>query len=57
VFDVFDGGSLATEGKKSLAIEVTLSPTNATLTDKDIEAVSAAITASVKKTTGGEIRS
>jgi len=57
VFDVFEGGSLATEGKKSLAIEVTLSPTNATLTDKDIEAVSAAIAASVKKATGGEIRS
>jgi phenylalanyl-tRNA synthetase beta chain len=57
VFDVFEGGSLATEGKKSLAIAVTLAPSTATLTDKDIEAVSAAIVASVKKATGGEIRS
>lgn len=56
VFDVFDGGSLAAEGRKSLGIEVTLSPSTATLTDKEIEAVSAAIVASVKKATGGEIR-
>ena len=57
VFDVFEGGSLAAEGKKSLAIEVTLSPGTATLTDKDIEAVSARIVEGVKKATGGEIRS
>jgi phenylalanyl-tRNA synthetase beta chain len=56
VFDVFEGGSLAAEGKKSLAIEVTLSPGAATLTDKDIEAVSARIVEGVKKATGGEIR-
>jgi phenylalanyl-tRNA synthetase beta chain len=56
VFDLFEGGALAAEGKASLAISVTLSPTAATLTDKDIEAVSAAIVASVKKATGGEIR-
>ncbi|MEQ1697959.1 MAG: phenylalanine--tRNA ligase subunit beta [Hyphomicrobiaceae bacterium] len=57
VFDVFEGGSLAAEGKKSLAIEVTLSPGGATLTDKDIEAVSGRIVEGVKKATGGEIRS
>jgi phenylalanyl-tRNA synthetase beta chain len=56
VFDVFEGGSLATEGKKSLAIEVTLQPLSNTLTDKDIEAVSQKIIADVKKATGGEIR-
>jgi phenylalanyl-tRNA synthetase beta chain len=56
VFDVFEGGSLAAEGKKSLAIEVTLQPTRETLTDKDIEAVSQKIVAAVKKATGGEIR-
>ena len=39
MFDVFEGGALADEGKKSLAIEVTLQPTAETLTDKDIEAV------------------
>ena len=56
VFDLFEGGNLAAEGKKSLAIEVTLQPAGTTLTDKDIEAVSASIIAAVKKATGGEIR-
>ncbi len=57
VFDVFEGGALEKEGKKSLGIEVTLQPTAETLTDKDIEAVSAKIAAAVKSATGGEIRS
>jgi phenylalanyl-tRNA synthetase beta chain len=56
VFDVFEGGALAAEGKKSLGIEVTLSPGSATLTDKDIEAVSAKIVDGVTKATGGVIR-
>ena len=56
VFDVFEEGALASEGKKSIAIEVTLQPASATLTDKDIDAVSAKIVAEVKKATGGEIR-
>ncbi len=56
VFDVFEGGALAAEGKKSLAIEVTIQPVAATLTDKDIEALSQKIVADVKKATGGEIR-
>jgi len=57
VFDVFEGGALEKEGKKSLAIEVTLQPTSETLTDKDIEAVAQKVAAAVKKATGGEIRS
>jgi phenylalanyl-tRNA synthetase beta chain len=57
VFDVFEGGSLAADGKKSLGIEVTLAPGSVTLTDKDIEAVSTKIVDGVKKATGGEIRS
>ena len=57
VFDVFEGGTLAVEGKKSLGIEVTLSPGSVTLTDKDIDAVSTKIVDGVKKATGGEIRS
>ena len=57
VFDVFDGGALAEEGKKSLAVEVTLQPTSETLTDKDIEAVAQKVAAAVKAATGGEIRS
>lgn len=56
VFDVFEGGNLAAEGKKSLAIEVTLQPVNATLTDKEIEAVTEKVIAAVGKATGGEIR-
>jgi phenylalanyl-tRNA synthetase beta chain len=56
VFDVFEGGALAAEGKKSLAIEVTLQPVSATLTVPEIEAVSQKIIADVRKATGGEIR-
>jgi phenylalanyl-tRNA synthetase beta chain len=57
VFDLFEGGALAGEGKKSLAIEVTLQPTAQTLTEQDIDAVSQKVIAEVKKVTGGEIRS
>lgn len=57
VFDLFEGGKLAEEGKKSLAIAVTLQPGEQPLTDKDIEAVSQKIIAAVGKATGGEIRS
>lgn len=56
LFDVFEGGSLG-EGRKSLAIEVTLQPVEKTLTDEDIEAVSKAIVAAVEKATGGTLRS
>ena len=55
VFDVFAGGALG-EGKKSLAIEVTLNPREKTLTDEEIEAVSAKIVAQVQKATGGVLR-
>ncbi len=57
VFDLFDGGQLAAEGKKSLAIEVTLQPQSFTLTEAEIEAVSVKIVEAVKRATGGEIRS
>lgn len=56
VFDVFEGGSLATEGKKSIAIEVTIQPGDVTLTDAAIDAIAQKIVADVKKATGGEIR-
>ncbi|MGF1651473.1 MAG: phenylalanine--tRNA ligase subunit beta [Hyphomicrobiaceae bacterium] len=55
VFDVFTGGSLGA-GQKSVAIEVTLQPGDATLTDAEIEAVSKKIIAAVRKATGGEVR-
>ena len=44
------------DGKKSLAIEVTLQPRDKTLTDAEIEAVAAKIVAAVTKATGGELR-
>ena len=56
MFDIFEGGNLATEGKKSLAIEVTLQPATETLTDAAIETIVQKIIADVKKATGGEIR-
>ncbi len=55
VFDEFIGGSLG-EGKKSLAVTVRLQPTEATLKDADIEAVSAKIVEKVTKATGGTLR-
>ncbi len=55
VFDEFIGGSVG-EGKKSLAITVRLQPTDKTLKEKDIEAVSARIVEKVAKATGGTLR-
>lgn len=55
IFDVFEGAHVG-EGKKSVAIEVTLQPRDRTLTDEEIEKVSAAVVAAVTKTTGGELR-
>jgi phenylalanyl-tRNA synthetase beta chain len=55
VFDQFAGAGVGA-GKKSLALEVTLQPTEKTLTDEEIEAVSGKVVAEVRKATGGEIR-
>lgn len=56
VFDIFEGASLG-EGKKSVAIEVTIQPVEKTLTDQDFEALAAKIVENVKKQTGGSLRS
>ncbi len=59
VFDLFGGAKAAAQigaGKKSIAISVRLQPVETTLTDKDIEAVSARIVAKVEKATGGVLR-
>ncbi|MFD2238727.1 phenylalanine--tRNA ligase subunit beta [Aureimonas populi] len=56
VFDIFSGASLG-EGRKSVAIEVTLTPMERTLTEEEIEAVSAKIVAAVAKATGATLRS
>lgn len=55
VFDLYEGQGVG-EGKKSLALAVTLQPVEKTLTDDEIEAVSSAIVAAVGKATGGVLR-
>ncbi len=55
VFDVFTGEALG-EGRKSVALTVTLQPTQATLTDEQIEAVGQRIVANVAKQTGAVLR-
>ncbi|HXP12097.1 MAG TPA: phenylalanine--tRNA ligase subunit beta, partial [Stellaceae bacterium] len=56
VFDLFAGKGVG-EGKKSLAIQVTLQPVERTLTDAEIDAAAARIVAAVTKATGGTLRS
>jgi phenylalanyl-tRNA synthetase beta chain len=55
VFDVYAGKNID-PGKKSLAISVRMQPTEGTLTDEQIDAVSKAIVQRVGKATGGEQR-
>jgi phenylalanyl-tRNA synthetase beta chain len=55
VFDIFEGASVGS-GKKSIAIEVAIQPTDRTLTDEDFESLAAKIVANVEKTTGGVLR-
>ncbi|HVC51066.1 MAG TPA: phenylalanine--tRNA ligase subunit beta, partial [Stellaceae bacterium] len=55
LFDVYEGAGLP-DGKKSLAIAVTLQPQDATLTDAEIEAFSRRLVAAVEKATGGVLR-
>lgn len=55
VFDVFEGAHVG-EGKKSVAIEVTIQPADKTLTEEEIDKVSASVIAAVTKTSGGVLR-
>jgi phenylalanyl-tRNA synthetase beta chain len=55
LFDVYQGPHVG-EGKKSLAIAVTLQPKDATLTDEQIEAVSNKIVAAAEKACGARLR-
>lgn len=55
LFDVFEGERLG-EGRKSIAIGVTIQPVKATLTDEELEALSDKVVAAVAKQTGGELR-
>lgn len=54
IFDLFEGDSVG-EGKKSLAVEVTLQPTEATLTDEDLKALTDKVVAAAGKL-GAELR-
>jgi len=56
VFDVYAGPGVP-EGSKSLAVEVAIQPREATLTDADIEALSARIVAAAQKAVGAKLRS
>ncbi len=56
LFDVYVGAHVG-EGKKSLAVSVTLQPKDATLTDEQIDAVAKKIIAAVEKACGGVLRS
>ncbi len=55
VFDIFEGAAIGAD-KKSVAIEVTLRPSDRTLTDQEIDAVSARLVAQVAKATGAVLR-
>lgn len=54
VFDVYEGPGVP-EGSKSVAIEVLVQPRDATLTETEIEALSAKVVAAVEKA-GGKLR-
>jgi phenylalanyl-tRNA synthetase beta chain len=55
VFDVYEGAGIDPD-KKSVAIAVTIQPTEKTLTDVEIEAITAKIVAEVGKKTGAVLR-
>ncbi|HJQ59126.1 MAG TPA: phenylalanine--tRNA ligase subunit beta, partial [Vineibacter sp.] len=55
VFDVYAGKGVP-DGKKSVALSVTIQPTDKTLTDAEIEAIAQKIVAQVTKQTGGVLR-
>jgi phenylalanyl-tRNA synthetase beta chain len=55
VFDIYEGPGVAS-GHKSVAIAVTLQPRERTLTDADIDAVTAKIVGDVGKKTGATLR-
>ena len=56
IFDLYEGKGVP-EGQKSLAVAVTLQPRGKSLTDADIEAVSARIKEAAARATGARLRS
>src|SRR5262245_37107443 len=55
IFDVYEGKGIET-GKKSIAIAITIQPREKTMTDAEIDALSAKVVAEVTKRTGGILR-
>ena len=55
VFDLFEGASIG-EGRKSVAIEVTIQPQDKTLAEDELEALSKRIVENVGKATGATLR-
>ncbi|UTP40382.1 phenylalanine--tRNA ligase subunit beta [Phenylobacterium sp. LH3H17] len=55
VFDVYQGPGVP-EGSKSVAVEVTLQPREKTLTDAEIETLSAKVVAAAEKAVGARLR-
>jgi phenylalanyl-tRNA synthetase beta chain len=55
-FDLFQGENLGV-GRKSIALNITMQPTEKTLTDSEINSVCSKIISVVEKTTGGVLRS
>jgi phenylalanyl-tRNA synthetase beta chain len=55
VFDVYEGKGIP-EGKKSIAIAVTLQPREKTLTEADIDALAGKIVAEIVRKTGAQLR-
>ncbi|MBY6164555.1 phenylalanine--tRNA ligase subunit beta [Pseudooceanicola nitratireducens] len=55
VFDEFIGGSLG-EGKKSIAVTVTIQPKDKTLKEAEIEGIAGKVVEKVSKATGGVLR-
>ena len=55
VFDVYEGAGVA-EDAKSVGLEVAIQPRDKTLTDAEIDALSAKVVAAVEKATGGKLR-
>jgi len=55
IFDVFEGPSLG-EGKKSLALRLTLQPSDKTLNDEELSQISTAVIQEVARQAGGSLR-
>ena len=55
VFDLYEGKGVP-DGQKSVAIEVMIQPVDKTMTEAEIEALSARVVGAVEKATGGKLR-